>query len=106
MSAAAGIVAGALGVVVLEAAVKHPGNAGTALSSLSGLASRFLDPSVPAIPQLGAPAQSAAQGAVNPKTGEPGDVGGGYRTKALCERASGGTCSYSGGRWWPGKTMA
>lgn len=63
MSAVGGAIAGALGLIVLEGAVKNPGNAGAGLGALNGLASRFLDPSVPAIPNLAKRSPSGPAGA-------------------------------------------
>lgn len=63
MSAAAGAVAGALGVIVLRAAVMHPNNASAGAGALTGLARRFLDPSVPAIPDVAKNKPTGAAGA-------------------------------------------
>ncbi|MHB8431026.1 MAG: hypothetical protein ACYDDZ_10955 [Acidimicrobiales bacterium] len=52
MSVASGAIAGGLGVIVLRAAVMNPHNVATGSGALVGVAQRFLDPSVPAIPNV------------------------------------------------------
>lgn len=52
MSVLAGAIAGALGVIALDAAVQNAGQASTALGILPKMAAYLIDPTVAAIPNL------------------------------------------------------
>lgn len=70
MSAAAGAIGAALGLIVLEGAVKHPSNAGAGVGALTGVARRFLDPAVPAIPNLTSSAKTGTAANVGVSAGK------------------------------------
>lgn len=69
-----GLIAGTMGLALLEAVVSTPqaaGNAGTALGFLAGALARWVDPTIPLVPQLAQPAGNSGTAYTTPTGAAP-----------------------------------